>query len=203
MEMKKSDNTYLVEILSQDQLEKAQQDLEFISLFTQAAKNSGMRVIIHGGYSVDGALGKITKPHKDIDIQVYSNSGDGKGVLLNLLNSLPTDQFDSEGINMRDKGRSTFYHNFLAVKARFCADFYYIQVDDNPFDKNKTIIKHGGGKNEIQEYRTHQVILNEVSFEATLPDDELNDKKSKKSKGEKHRADIDQDITNLEKLLQK
>ena len=179
-------------------LDKTVRDLNFISSLTKRAKEVGVRIIIHGGYSVDGALGKITKPHKDIDIQVYGNSDNAKEVLQNLLNTMQTDGFDYKGIKWRDKGRSTFYHNFLAVKNDFCVDFYYLQVVGNPFDKYKTIIKSDGSKNETQEYRTHQVNLNGVSFEATLPEDELNDKKEKK-----HREDIDRDIENLEKFLHK
>ncbi len=179
-------------------LDKTAKDLSFISLLTKKAKEMGIRIIIHGGYSVDGALRKITKPHKDIDIQVYGNSGNAKEVLQNLLDSIPTDHFDSKGVKWRVKGRSTFYHNFIAVKGAFCADFYYIQVEGSPFDKEKIIIKSDGSKNEIQEYRTHQAKLNGVSFEATLPEDELNDKKEKK-----YREDIDQDIANLEKFLDK
>lgn len=177
---------------------KVQRDLEFISLFTKVAKDLGMRVVIHGGYSVDGALGTITKPHKDIDIQVYGNSENGKKVLQNLINSITTDQFDFQGVVIRDKGRSAFYHNFLAVKATFCADFYYIEVEGNPFDKEKIIFKDDGSKSESQLFRTHQASVNGFTFEATLPEDELNDKNSKKE-----RADIDQDILNLERLLQK
>ncbi len=179
-------------------LDKTARDLNFISSLTKRAKEMGVRIIIHGGYSVDGALGKITKPHKDIDIQAYGNSDNAKEVLQNLLNSIQSGQFDPKGVRWRDKGRSTFYHNFLVINGDFCADFYYIKVEGDPFDKEKIIIKSDGSKNETQEYRTHQVKLNGVSFEATLPEDELNDKKEKK-----HREDIDRDIANLEKFLHK
>ena len=189
--------------LTRLETEKTQRNLEFISLFTQVAKDFGMRAIVHGGYSVDGALGKITKPHKDVDIQVYGNQSDAESTLSNIFKLIKSEKFDYENIKWKDKGRSTFYHNFLAIKGTFCADFYYIQVTGNPFDKNKIIIKDDGKENEIQEYRTHKVTLTGVSFEATLPEDELDDKKSKNEKEGKLRADIDQDILNLESLLQK
>lgn len=57
--------------LSPKDREKIKKDLAFIGLLTNDAKSLGCRVVISGGYATDGNLGRITRPHNDIDIEVY------------------------------------------------------------------------------------------------------------------------------------
>ncbi len=56
--------------LTTAQQEKTQQALTFIDLITKIGKEQGIRIIISGGYAVDGFLGEITRFHNDIDIQI-------------------------------------------------------------------------------------------------------------------------------------
>ncbi len=195
MEIKQSDNNFLIEVLDQDQLEKTQRHLQFISSLTEEAKKYGIRIVIHGGYAVDGSIGKVTRPHNDIDIQMYGNSEDGLQIVKQLV--------DLEGVNITDKKVETFYHNYYAQKDNFRADIYYIRLKNNPFEKHKIIIKNDGTEGESHEFETQIVTLNGVSYEAVLPSEELNDKVTKREKGYKPRKEIDQDIKNLKLLLKK
>ena len=201
MEPVTTKNKFIIKPLSSDQLTKIINDLKFISLLAQVAKEKQMRVVIGGGYAVDGALGKLTRPHNDIDIQIYGNNSNGNEVVRELFDLMEQNGFDSSKLKTTDKKESTFYHNYLAEKPGFGADIYYIRLQNSPFDKRKTIIRNDGLINESQEYETHIVSLNGVSFEAVLPKNELDDKVLKKNRGEKQRDEIDQDIKNLKILL--
>lgn len=181
-----------------DQFQKIKADLQFISQFTKIAKTFGSRVIIHGGYSVDGAIGKITRPHNDIDIQIYSQDDNGVEILKNILKGVSTNSADTE---IELKHTDLYYLNYYIKMPGFRGDIYYIHVADNPFDDTKTIIKTDGSRNESQEYETHMVKLDSIEFEATLPLKELEDKITKRDRGEKQRDEIDQDISNLQHLL--
>ena len=174
-------------------LDKIATDLSFISSLTEKAKQQGIRIVIHGGYAVDGAIGKVTRPHNDIDIQIYGNFEDGLQIVKQLV--------DIEGVKITDKKTDTFYHNYYAQKDNFRADIYYIRLKNNPFEKHKIIIKNDGTESEPHEFETQIVTLNGVSYEAVLPSEELNDKVTKKKKGYKPRKEIDQDIENLKSLL--
>ena len=51
--------------------QKIRNDLHFIERMTELAREKGCRLIVSGGYAVDGSLGRITRSHVDIDIQIY------------------------------------------------------------------------------------------------------------------------------------
>jgi hypothetical protein len=194
---------FLIEKLTTEQKQKINNDLQFISAITQEAKKLGTRVIIHGGYATDGAIGKITRPHNDIDLQIYGNDKTGLQLLGQLLQSVSEKGFDSSGIKINDKKETTFYHNYLVEKKHFGAYIYYIRVKNDPFDNTKIIIKNDGAENESQVFETQIVTLNGISYEAVLPQNGLDDKVKKKEGGEKPRKEIDQDIYNLKLLLEK
>ena len=96
--------------LSPEQETRSIGDFQVIEKLTQAAPNLGMRVIISGGYAVDGFLGKITRPHNDIDIQIYGIESNPERAVERILDAISSDQFK---YTMKDKGRSKYYHNLL------------------------------------------------------------------------------------------
>ena len=124
----------IVQSLSQDQLDIIQKDLRFIDLFTKAAKQLQARVIISGGYAVDGNLGIITRSHNDMDIQIYSKSDGGKTIITTLLQKI----YKSH-VSVEDKGREEYYHVYRIEKDEFIAEFYCIQVVSDPFGKEKIL----------------------------------------------------------------
>ena len=180
---------------------KVGKDLRFIELATRLAKDLNCRVIIHGGYAVDGALGKITRPHNDIDVQIFGQGSNTAQAINGLINKISRQDPSFANLKMIDKGRKEFYHNFVFERPGFGADIYYIQVETNPFASEKVVIKNDGSKTEAQEWETRQVILEGVSFEAQSPEVELRDRLKKRGEGEPIKPKRDQDIANLQHLL--
>jgi hypothetical protein len=189
--------------ISPEERKKIDKDLEFINLVSEIANNNGMRAVIAGGYAVDGFIGRITRPHNDIDIQLYGNGPDGKAQILRLMNLAKEENGNYSQLEEKiDHGRKTYYYGLLAEQKGFGADFYYIQVEGDPFADEKVVIKNNEEKTPPHKFNTIKVELEEVSFEAQNPETELKDKLEKRDKGEKQRDEIDQDIHNLKLLLE-
>lgn len=182
---------------------KVRKDLRFIELATRLAKDLNCRVIIHGGYAVDGALGKITRPHNDIDLQIFGQNDNPAQTINTLIGQISRQDPSFANLKMIDKERKEFYHNFVFEKPGFGADIYYIQVETDPFASEKVVIKNDGSKTEVQEWETRQVILEGVSFEAQSPEVELRDRLEKRGKGEPELPKHNQDIANLQRLINK
>jgi len=185
--------TFITQSLSDVQKAKIYNDLVIIDRITTIGKQMGIRVVIGGGYAVDGALGQITRSHDDIDIQFYSK------------NELTMDEVAKFlARSVQDKGREEYYHVFRVEDGDFIADIYALCVDSDPFGNEKIIMKRDGSKSEVQKFATKIVILDGVSFEAQDASVELEDKLYKRNIRhdpvyQKH----DQDIVNLQKLLAK
>lgn len=198
---KKQKKLFLSKI-SNKQWDKIRQDLQFIESVTKTGKKLGLRVIIAGGYAVDGSLGKITRPHNDIDIQVYGNNPNGKQVIVKLIKKIANSNIVFSGIRIKkDHGRKTYYYGILAEKLGFGADFYYIQIKGNPFNETKVVIKDDGKKTNRHFFDTVKVKLEGIYFEAQNPKAELEDKVGKIKRGDKVRQEINQDIQNLQMLV--
>jgi len=102
--------------LTEKEKRKAKKDLKFIKTLTGKAKQDGFRVVISGGYSTDGNLGQITKPHNDIDILLYGDEPDAADVVNNLVQEIGKEDKDFSGLQIEDKGRKDFYHAFFAKR---------------------------------------------------------------------------------------
>jgi hypothetical protein len=57
--------------LDKKQKEKVKSDLSFLKKLLNYSKEKGFRVVVSGGYGLDGILGKITRPHNDLDLLIY------------------------------------------------------------------------------------------------------------------------------------
>ena len=55
-------------VLSTEEQEITRKALGYIEALTRLAKERGMRLVVGGGYAVDGFLEEITRPHADIDL---------------------------------------------------------------------------------------------------------------------------------------
>lgn len=184
--------------LTREELEKTEKDLDFIKSTTEICKDNNARLIVSGGYSIDGNLGKITRPHRDLDILIFGQ--DDRPV--EFVDSL-FGQLNASTLELEDKGRKTFYHWFFAEGGGQGIDIYYIQVKGDPFAKEKVVIKSDGSETEIQQYNTRKVSLGGIDFEAQDPEDSLSDILMKRERGERQRLEHDQDIMNLKQLLEK
>jgi hypothetical protein len=198
-----NNNSLIFSEISHKEQNKITSDLQFVNLASEIASNQGLRLVIAGGYAVDGFIGRITRPHKDIDIHLYGNSPDGRAIMQSLISLIKEHNEDFKQLEEKiDRGRKAYYYGLLAELPGFGADFYYIQIEGDPFADEKIVIKNTGEKTPPHKFNTIKVELEEVSFEAQNPETELKDKLEKRDKGEKQRDEIDQDIHNLKLLLE-
>lgn len=187
--------------LNSEEAQKVSNSIHLIKLLQDAGKLLGNRIVISGGYATDGALGEVTRPHSDIDIQVYGKNNNSEEAIKNLFAHLSElDPFYSE-IALQDKGRKEFYHNFLVEKDWLGADIYYLQVDNDPFAENKVIIKADGTLTEPHPYSKSKGKLKGVEFEIQEPLAEIVDKIYKREyRGDEKKDKHEQDIHNLETI---
>lgn len=178
------------EISSKEQL-IIDQHLSFIKHVTNEAVRYGCRAIIGGGYAVDGVIGKITRPHDDIDIQLYG---------LDVLNPVLLSERFLTGpyshYSIEDKGRNEYWHSFFIKDIG--AEIYYIRVAYNPFSESKIVIKSDNTYTDEHDYETKMVVFNGVRYEVQNPVQELADKIYKRDhRGDPKLPKHDQDIYNL------
>lgn len=178
--------------------DKVAKDLRFIDLITQNAGASGYRVVISGGYAVDGNLGVITRPHNDIDIEVYGTEGD-PWIIRDLVDRI-SQQKDYSGLKLKDKGRQEFYHAFFAKGSGFGADIYYVQTVGNPFAERKVVVKKDGSRTPEHPFNTRRVVLERTIFEVVNPKEQLEDILKKAEKTGVVRPEHKQDVENLRAL---
>jgi len=183
--------------ISEKDWQKINNDIRFIEMMTKSTKEKGCRLIVSGGYAVDGSIGQITRPHRDIDLQIYGQE-DGEELVKNFIASVKIGEPSFSEIELKDKGRQEYYHSFFAEGNELGSDIYYIRVTGNPFDQEKYIIKKDGSYSERQAYNSVQVVLEGIVFEAINPTSELVDKIYKrKMRGDAPKLKHDQDIENL------
>jgi hypothetical protein len=199
METKALNEQIEVSEIRKDDWKKIKSDLRFIQLVNRFAKDANLRVIISGGYANDGNLGEITRPHNDIDIQVYGNSNSPQEIVENLIQAVTAVDDTYSGLEINDKGRQEYYHSYFIEKEGLGADVYYIQVVGNPNGNEKRVVKSDGTYGEPHEFDANKVLLEGVGFEAENPVSELVDILYKRNiRGDKLKDKHEQDIANLQ-----
>lgn len=191
------------QVITDEQKKKIDTDLQFISLINQVGKQLGYRVIIAGGYAVDAALGQITRPHNDMDIQIYGKDNDGLAVVHSLLSAVAKKAPQFTDYSVEDKVHKEYYRNLYVKIEKSIADIYYLQTQNNPFDNHKEIIKKDGTVTEPHIYETKKLTLNNIEFEAQDPLTEVADKIYKRDfRGDPKLEKHEQDILNLRNIVE-
>lgn len=187
--------------LSSDQGKKTNADLQLIEKLIKAARNNAMRVIISGGYAVDGFFGEITRYHNDIDIQIYGTKENAEEVVERLLDSIaPASGWE---YTTEDKGRKEYYHNLVYKFGNSTLDVYYLQTKTSPLGKEKFIVKSDGSVDQQEFGALIFGKIGNVSFEIQNPELELKDKIYKREeRGDPKRPEHEQDIENLKHALE-
>lgn len=163
--------------LTKDEQQKVSTDIQFIKSLAIACAPLKCRLIISGGYAVDGSLGVITRPHRDLDVQIFGQSSDAVGVISKLFQRL---QENYPGIQLVDEGQEDYYHLFKLTDGQFLkVEIYYIQTLESPFDPAKITIRKGGTQSPVGSFDTVISTLEEVIFESISPAEILKDKLSK------------------------
>ena len=189
----------LKEKLSPEQERRTRSDLQIIDKLTKIAPNIGMRVIISGGYAVDGFLGEITRPHNDVDIQIYGTNDNPEEAIERLLDSIAPNEFE---YTTEDRGRKDYYHNFLYRFGESDLDIYYIQTITSPLKSEKHIVKSDGMVDEQEFAEPIYGYIEGITFEIQHPEVELKDKIYKREeRGDPKRIEHEQDIENLKTKL--
>lgn len=188
--------------LNSEQQEKVTIALKFIQLITKLGKEYGLRVIISGGYAVDGFLKEVTRYHNDIDIQIYATESNALKTVNEFFLTVGRENNIYNDFLIEDKGRKEYYHNLLARYKDFGADIYYLQTFRNPFEETKIIIKNDESQSKPHAYNTQIATLNNISYEIQDPLTEVVDKIYKREyRGEPKQDKHLQDIKNLELTL--
>lgn len=184
--------------LTLEQENKSKEDLRIINLLTKIGRDDGLRIVISGGYAVDGFLGEITRFHNDIDIQIYGTEQNAKKEIDELLSKIG----DANEYTIEDKGRKEYYYYLVYKFKGLTLDFYYLQTKTSPLGKEKFIIKADGNIDEQEFGESVYGRINDTSFEIQDPLVEMKDKIYKREeRGDPKRPEHDQDISNLKLIL--
>jgi len=114
-------------------------DLDFLTVFTKFAKSNNWRIVVSGGYGLDGYLGVITRSHGDLDLIIY-----GQNSRTTALNKLTT-YLSSTIVDATVIAKQEPFYLELDINAHnFGGNFYYVETVDDPFINIQTIIKDDG-----------------------------------------------------------
>jgi hypothetical protein len=185
--------------LTPEQGENIQKSLNIIYSLNKIGRENGFRIIIQGGYAVDGFLGEITRYHNDIDIGIYGTQENAKETIGELFKKCGIDG----GEIAEDKGRKEYYYNFIYKFGDLNLDIYYLQTKINPLGKGKFIVKSNGEVDEREFENPAYGKLGGITFEITSPAKEMKDKIYKREvRGYPKRPEHDQDLINLKSALE-
>ncbi len=153
--------------LTKEEQQKVSRDIQFIRSLAIACAPLKCRLIVSGGYAADGALGYITRPHQDLNVQIFGQSADATALVGKLFQRL---QEDYPAINLSDEGREDDYHLLRIIDDKTLkVEIYYIQTLESPFDPAKIIIKKDGTQSPVGSFDTTISTLEDVIFESVSP----------------------------------
>jgi len=186
--------------LNDKELSKIKLDLDYLEKIIEFSQKHHFRLVVSGGYALDGVLNAVTRPHGDIDIILYGKFPRNKVIQLIkefILSHYPTAKFSREPNPFSECLEITF--------KGFRNDLYYVQTINDP-SKDILTIKLIDGKIQINTQEQFpppvKVELSGISFEVQDPNLLLADilfKRKNRQKLIKHK----QDITNLRGITDK
>ncbi len=118
---------------------KLHNDLSFIAKFQEFCKAKDYRMVVYGGYGLDGFYQKITREHGDSDLVIYGQT-DRVNASLSITSFITTllPQSTIKQIN------SPFQSEFKVKDSGFSLDLYYVQTQDHPLLNIHTVVKENG-----------------------------------------------------------
>lgn len=118
---------------------KLNDDLTFIKQFLDFCKNHSWRMVVYGGYGLDGYLSKITRKHGDIDLVIYGQTDRVRAseeIILFIKTLHPNGT-----IRQKD---NPFQVEVDVNDSGFGLNLYYVQTRDDPFVNINTVVKDSG-----------------------------------------------------------
>ena len=186
--------------ISKEQNKKVKLDLGFLTKLLSFVRNKKYRVVVSGGYGVDGALGEITRFHNDLDVIIFAQGHREKTTraIKNFIKSV----FPNADLHIH-------YNPFTAeidVNTKgFGANIYLVETIENPFENLNLIRLSDGNIQKNSEKRFPLPVKGKLlglEFEVENPNLRLADILSKRNppqskKYKKH----EQDIENLKQIV--
>ncbi len=118
---------------------KVNSEIQFIAHFIAFAKKLNLRVVVYGGYGLDGYLQAITRNHGDIDLVMYG--------IMPRSEALPkiVDYLNEVLKEVKIVSKDNDFLIDIKVKSKnIQGNFYYVQTGQDPFIDLKTVIKLDG-----------------------------------------------------------
>jgi len=180
---------------------KVKTDLEFLSKFLKKCRKEKLRVVVSGGYALDGILGEITRPHRDLDLVVYGKKD--RKTTAKILTRLVSEICPECGLIGEKENR--FYSNLDFEKENFFLNLYFVETVNDPFG-NINVIRLKTGKELTNSEKRFpspmKAKLGGLFFESQNPNLSLADILFKRKKERKFKKHV-QDIYNLEQVTDK
>lgn len=175
---------------------KINYDLSVITQFGILAHTYNWRMVVSGGYGLDGAIGQITRNHNDLDMILYGSQSRARARELfhsacRSLLRVPVLVFKEE----------EFYLECDVKSDVFVGNFYYVQTQNDPYNDLSTVIKNDGSiiTNTPTDFPPPQKgSLNDLTFEIQ---DQSSHLKDILAKGGGNTTRHSYDLVNLEILL--
>ncbi|MBP9670708.1 hypothetical protein KBD75_04900 [Candidatus Woesebacteria bacterium] len=118
---------------------KVDSDIKFIADFIEFGKKLNWRVVVYGGYGLDGYLQTITRNHGDIDLVMYG--------IMPRSEALPkiVDYLNEELNEVEIKSKDEDFFIDIKVKSNgIQGNFYYVQTGQDPFGNLNIVVKVDG-----------------------------------------------------------
>ena len=116
-----------------------QTHLNFIDSFGNWCHKQSWRLVIYGGYGLDGYLQTITRNHGDIDLVIYGRSPRSQA-LAKIVNYLKKTISEVE-VKSKDED---FLIDIKVKSKSISGNFYYVQTADDPYENLNIVIKLDG-----------------------------------------------------------
>lgn len=186
--------------LNNTQKQKVKSDLSFLKKILNYSKQKGFRVVVSGGYGLDGILGEITRSHNDLDLIIYWNKKRAETV--EQTKKFIIKIFPQAQINIKP---DIFYTEIDVNTKDFGANIYLVETINNPL-KNINDIKKSDGKIKKNTEKDFPLPVKAkllgINFEAQNPETHLKDILLKRKRLKKH-PKHQQDIKNLREIVGK
>lgn len=107
--------------------------------FLDFCKDHKWRMVVYGGYGLDGFIGRITRDHGDIDLVIYGQSN--RVVSSDTITSFIKTKYPKATII---KKSHPFQFEIDVHESGFGLNLYYVQTNDDPFVNIHTVVKADG-----------------------------------------------------------
>lgn len=116
--------------------EKLQVHLGFIDSFSYWCRAQNWRLVVYGGYGLDGYLQTITRNHGDVDLVLYGRLPRAQAIaqIVDYLHNA------IKGVEVKSKDED-FLIDIKVKSPNISGNFYYVQTVEDPFINLNRVVK--------------------------------------------------------------